>query len=440
MKRVVKEILIGAVAAICFLSASCSKSESSIEQVLERANAEYKMRNLSEAMDAAIEAIDKAGSSGADSLKAAALYLAANIAMMNMEDSLSWVYAEEAHNLAISSNLPLHRCQVLLLKGKLCNYACISEANNRNEEGLKYLQHAIAIAKEYDYNAETAQAYYVSADILINMNRWNDSDLDLDIYDRAGDFIAVGDSLLAKYPGVASPNISVHIRYFRQGNRYAEAIGYCKSVIQATSGTDYLTLFQVYDHLTQLQCIVGDLQGAAESHGLCAYYTQLYMKQSAENRITQMKEKYEAQLQGQVIRRRGIWIAVLLALLLLSAAMLIMLTRRSYMLRTREVDLTKALIQRDKLLAIARSSVDGKENAVEVEKIVSEDLQRPLIKLTSRELEIARLAGQGLMNKEIAAILSISPMTVGVHKNNLYRKLGVSNNIELLRYLQEVGL
>lgn len=440
MKRVVKEILIGAVAAICFLPASCSKSESSIEQVLERANAEYNMRNLPEAMDAAIEAIDKAGSSGADSLKAAALYLAANIAMMNMEDSLSWVYAEEAHNLAISSNLPLQRCQVLLLKGKLCNYACISEANNRNEEGLKYLQHAIAIAKEYDYNAETAQAYYVSADILINMNRWNDSDLDLDIYDRAGDFIAVGDSLLAKYPGVVSPNISVHIRYFRQGNRYAEAIGYCKSVIQATSGTDYLTLFQVYDHLTQLQCIVGDLQGAAESHGLCAYYTQLYMKQSAENRITQMKEKYEAQLQGQVIRRRGIWIAVLLALLLLSAAMLIMLTRRSYMLRKREADLTKALIQRDKLLAIARSSVDGKENAVEVEKIVSEDLQRPLIKLTSRELEIARLAGQGLMNKEIAAILSISPMTVGVHKNNLYRKLGVSNNIELLRYLQEVGL
>ena len=440
MKRVVKEILIGAVAAVCFLPASCSKSESSIEQVLERANAEYKMRNLPEAMDAAREAIDKAGSSGADSLKAAALYLAANIAMMNMEDSLSWVYAEEAHNLAISSNLPLQRCQVLLLKGKLCNYACISEANNRNEEGLKYLQQAIAIAKEYDYNAETAQAYYVSADILINMNRWNGSDLDLDIYERAGDFIAVGDSLLAKYPGVVSPNISVHIRYYRQGERYREAIDYCNSVIKEASRTDYLTLFQVYDHLTQLQCIVGDLQGAEESHGLCAYYTQLYMKQSAENRITQIKKKYEAQRQCKIMCRRGSWIVVLLALLLLFAAMLIMLTRRTYMLRKREADLTKALIQRDKLLAIARSSVDGKSNADEVEKIMSEDLQLPLIKLTPRELEIAHLAGQGLMNKEIASILKISPQTVGVHKNNLYRKLGVSNNIELLRYLQKVGL
>ena len=45
-----------------------------------------------------------------------------------------------------------------------------------------------------------------------------------------------------------------------------------------------------------------------------------------------------------------------------------------------------------------------------------------------------------LTPKEIANILSISPQTVGVHKNNLYRKLGVGNNIELLRYLQEAGL
>ena len=164
------------------------------------------------------------------------------------------------------------------------------------------------------------------------------------------------------------------------------------------------------------------------------------MKQSAENRITQMKEKYEAQLQGRVIRRRGIWISVLLLLLAASVSMSIMLIRRSRMLKAREADLTKALIQRDKLLAIARASVDGKSNADEVEKIMSEDLQLPLIKLTPRELEIAHLAGQGLMNKEIASILKISPQTVGVHKNNLYRKLGVSNNIELLRYLQKVGL
>lgn len=440
MKAILGKVLMVSVLAICFLLAGCSESGSPIEKSLERAKADFEIRNLSEAMSAAIEVIDKAGRCGEDSLKAAGLCLAANIAMMNMEDSLSWVYAERLHDLAISANLPLQRCQVLLVKGKLCDYACISEENNRNEEGLKYLQHAIEIAKEHDYYSELAQAYYVSADILINMNRWNGSNLDFDIYDRAGEFIALGDALLGNHPEAISSNISVHIRYFRQGERYREAIDYCNSVIKAASRTDYLTLFQVYDHLTQLQCIIGDLQGASESHAQCTYYTQLYMKQSAENRITQMKEKYEAQLQGRVIRRRGIWISVLLVLLAASVSMSIMLTRRSRMLKSREADLTRALIQRDKLLAIARSSVDGKSNAAEAEKIMSEDLQMPLIKLTPRELEIAHLAGQGLMNKEIASILKISPQTVGVHKNNLYRKLGVSNNIELLRYLQEVGL
>lgn len=440
MKAILGRVLSVSGLAMFFLLAGCSQSGSSIEQCLERAKAEFEIRNLSEAMAAAIEAIDRADRSGEDSLKAAGLCLAANIAMMNMEDSLSWVYAEKVHDLAISANLPLQRCQVLLVKGKLCDYACISEENNRNEEGLKYLQHAIEIATEHDYYSEMAQAYYVSADILINMNRWNGSNLDHDLYDRARGFLAVGDAILESHPDSVSPNISVHIRHFRQGARYREAIEYCKSVIKAASRTDYLTLFQVYDHLTQLQCIIGDLQGASESHAQCTYYTQLYMKQSAENNITQMKEKYEAELQGRVIRRRGIWISVLLVLLAASVSLSIMLTRRSRMLKSREADLTRALIQRDKLLAIARSSVDGKSNAAAAEKIMSEDLQLPLIKLTPRELEIARLAGQGLMNKEIAGILKISPQTVGVHKNNLYRKLGVGNNIELLRYLQELGL
>ena len=257
---------------------------------------------------------------------------------------------------------------------------------------------------------------------------------------QAREFIAVGDALLESHPESVAPNISVHIRHFRQGARYHEAIEYCKSEIQAASGTDYLTLFQVYDHLTQLQSIVGDLEGASDSHIQCTYYTQLYMKQSAENRITQMKEKYEAQLQDRTIHRRGIWLSVLLVLLTVSIVMLILLLHHSRMLKSREEDLTKALIQRNKLLAIARSSVDRDVNADKAEKVMAEDLQIPLTKLTPRELEIAHLAGQGLMNKEIATILSISPQTVGVHKNNLYRKLGVGNNIELLRFLQEVGL
>lgn len=54
--------------------------------------------------------------------------------------------------------------------------------------------------------------------------------------------------------------------------------------------------------------------------------------------------------------------------------------------------------------------------------------------LSSRELEVIRLLGQGLSFKGVAAILSISPRTVENHKNNILEKLELNNTIELLKY------
>ena len=53
--------------------------------------------------------------------------------------------------------------------------------------------------------------------------------------------------------------------------------------------------------------------------------------------------------------------------------------------------------------------------------------------LTKRELEILRLITQALSNKEIAKELFISDQTVGVHRKNIMRKLGVSNTAGLLK-------
>ena len=43
-----------------------------------------------------------------------------------------------------------------------------------------------------------------------------------------------------------------------------------------------------------------------------------------------------------------------------------------------------------------------------------------------------------MINKEIAEQLGISQRTVEAHKNNLYRKLGINNTIELMHYMQKV--
>ena len=53
--------------------------------------------------------------------------------------------------------------------------------------------------------------------------------------------------------------------------------------------------------------------------------------------------------------------------------------------------------------------------------------------LTKRELEILRLITQAMSNKEIAKTLYISDQTVGVHRKNIMRKLGVSNAAGLIK-------
>jgi len=59
--------------------------------------------------------------------------------------------------------------------------------------------------------------------------------------------------------------------------------------------------------------------------------------------------------------------------------------------------------------------------------------------LTTREVEIARLAAAGRSNKEIARYLVISQKTVEGHLRHIFDKLGVISRIELIRYMMETG-
>jgi len=52
--------------------------------------------------------------------------------------------------------------------------------------------------------------------------------------------------------------------------------------------------------------------------------------------------------------------------------------------------------------------------------------------LTAREIEIMQLVSEGLRNKEIAAALSISEVTVITHLRNIYSKMGVNDRTAAL--------
>ena len=60
--------------------------------------------------------------------------------------------------------------------------------------------------------------------------------------------------------------------------------------------------------------------------------------------------------------------------------------------------------------------------------------------LTQREIEILPLLAEGLKNKEIAARLYISPMTVKTHMQNIFKKLNAKNRLEALMKSREFGV
>ena len=63
-----------------------------------------------------------------------------------------------------------------------------------------------------------------------------------------------------------------------------------------------------------------------------------------------------------------------------------------------------------------------------------------LNRLTPREQQILRLIAEGHTNKEIAKVLSISFKTVGSHRTNLMKKLGLHNASEVTAYARKRGI
>lgn len=60
--------------------------------------------------------------------------------------------------------------------------------------------------------------------------------------------------------------------------------------------------------------------------------------------------------------------------------------------------------------------------------------------LSRRELEILGLLDKGLLSKEIADRLFISANTVNNHRQNIIRKMGLSNTTEAISYAKRIGI
>jgi FixJ family two-component response regulator len=62
-----------------------------------------------------------------------------------------------------------------------------------------------------------------------------------------------------------------------------------------------------------------------------------------------------------------------------------------------------------------------------------EKIKKGFLTLTPREKEVIVLVTSGLMNKQIAARLGVTEITVKVHRGNVMRKMGAKSLAELIR-------
>ena len=102
------------------------------------------------------------------------------------------------------------------------------------------------------------------------------------------------------------------------------------------------------------------------------------------------------------------------------------------------------------LIHAVRSVTEGKSFfSPAISRMMVEDYMRELQErqvedtyelLTTREREVLQLLAEGRSNKEVAAILNLSPYTVETHRGNILQKLNLHSGAELILYAIRKGV
>jgi two-component system, LuxR family, response regulator FixJ len=100
--------------------------------------------------------------------------------------------------------------------------------------------------------------------------------------------------------------------------------------------------------------------------------------------------------------------------------------------------LTKPVEQEELLAAVRVALTEGERDRVKNELLAG--LRGRMERLTPRELEVLRHVTTGKLNKQIAADLGVSEMTIKIHRMRITEKMGLVSVAELVRAAQQLGI
>ncbi|MDX6806266.1 response regulator transcription factor [Terrihabitans rhizophilus] len=93
----------------------------------------------------------------------------------------------------------------------------------------------------------------------------------------------------------------------------------------------------------------------------------------------------------------------------------------------------------DQLLAAVGRALDA-DRTRRAKLAEGADLQALFERLTPREKEVMALVVTGLMNKQVAAKLELSEITVKIHRGNVMRKMAAQSLADLVRMAEQLGV
>ncbi|WP_408591320.1 response regulator transcription factor [Novosphingobium sp.] len=90
------------------------------------------------------------------------------------------------------------------------------------------------------------------------------------------------------------------------------------------------------------------------------------------------------------------------------------------------------------LAAVAVAIARDRQNRAALANVA--DLRNNFARLTPRERDVLGLVVTGLMNKQVAARLDLSEITVKIHRGNVMRKMAAQSLADLVRMAEQLGI